>query len=101
MACRPDEQNRLTVTPHAVTGKPARMAARRATLCPVAPSGKPQPEDDVLDLRRIEPGSLQRFGHHVTCHRCPMGLVESPASRLTDTGASGRNNYGVSHEANI
>lgn len=43
MVCKPDEQNRLTVVPLTVTGKPARSAAWRAMLPPVAPSGYAQP----------------------------------------------------------
>ena len=43
MVCRPEEQKRLTVTPAAVTGRPARRAICRAMLEPVAPSGVAQP----------------------------------------------------------
>jgi len=43
MACRPDEQKRLMVTPPAVTGRPARNAATRAMLPPVVPSGAALP----------------------------------------------------------
>src|SRR5262245_48708355 len=43
MACRPDEQKRLTVVPATVTGRPARPAAPRAMLWPCAPCGWPQP----------------------------------------------------------
>src|SRR4051812_22453224 len=43
MVCRPEEQKRFTVTPETVTGRPARMAASRATLLPVAFSGVAQP----------------------------------------------------------
>src|SRR5947209_3283834 len=43
MACKPELQKRLIVVPAVVTGKPARIAARRATLWPVAPSGSAQP----------------------------------------------------------
>ena len=43
MACRPEEQKRLTVAPDVVTGSPARRAAWRAMFCPVAPSGSVQP----------------------------------------------------------
>ena len=43
IACRPEEQKRLTVTPDTDTGNPARSAACRAMLAPVAPSGRPQP----------------------------------------------------------
>ena len=43
MVCRPDEQKRLMVMPDTVTGQPARKAAWRAMLAPVAPSGVAQP----------------------------------------------------------
>ena len=38
IACSPDEQKRLMVTPAVVTGSPARSAATRAMLPPVVPS---------------------------------------------------------------
>src|SRR5580658_3335765 len=43
MAMRPELQKRLIVSPGTVTGNPARMAASRAMLWPVAPSGLAQP----------------------------------------------------------
>ena len=43
IVCRPLEQNRFTVTPLVVTGRPARSAIWRAMLAPVAPSGLAQP----------------------------------------------------------
>src|SRR5699024_2676812 len=43
-ACRPDEQNLLTVAPATPSGRPAPKAAWRATLRPVVPSGEPQPK---------------------------------------------------------
>ena len=43
MACRPEEQKRLTVVPAVVTGNPARRAICRATFPPVVPSGRAQP----------------------------------------------------------
>src|SRR4051812_31625359 len=43
MACRPDEQKRLTVTADVVTGMPARRLAMRATLSPCSASGIAQP----------------------------------------------------------
>jgi hypothetical protein len=55
IACSPEEQNRFTVTPLVVTGRPARMAALRATLCPVAPSGNPHPKT----TSSISPGSTR------------------------------------------
>ena len=43
MACRPEEQKRLMVSPETVIGQPARSAIWRAMLAPVAPSGVAQP----------------------------------------------------------
>src|SRR5260221_865527 len=53
MACRPDEQKRLTVTPGTLTGRPARIADRRAIFCPVARSGMAQP----ITTSSTSPGS--------------------------------------------
>src|SRR5438034_6816548 len=39
IACRPDEQNLLTVTADALTGMPARRLAMRATFIPCSASG--------------------------------------------------------------
>src|SRR4051812_32011613 len=43
IACRPDEQKRLTVTADALTGMPARRLAIRATFMPCSASGIAQP----------------------------------------------------------
>ena len=43
MACRPEEQKRLTVVPATETGRPARTRATRATLLPCGPFGWAQP----------------------------------------------------------
>src|SRR5258708_22793560 len=43
MACRPEEQNLLTVVPATEDGRPASMAETRATLWPCGPCGCPQP----------------------------------------------------------
>src|SRR4051812_22887605 len=43
IACRPEEQNRLTVTADALTGTPARRLAMRATFMPCSASGIAQP----------------------------------------------------------
>src|SRR5262245_13398279 len=43
MAWRPDEQNRFTVVPGIVAGRPARIAETRAMLWPWEPWGWPQP----------------------------------------------------------
>src|SRR5665213_908693 len=42
IASSPDAQKRLTVCPGTLEGQPARRAAVRPTLLPVAPSGSPQ-----------------------------------------------------------
>ena len=42
-ACRLEAQKRLTVTPAAVSGRPARAPTRRARFIPCSPSGKAQP----------------------------------------------------------
>ena len=54
MACRPDEQKRLTVAPDVVDGQPAQRAALRATLWPVAPSGWAVPRN----TSSIRPASM-------------------------------------------
>src|SRR5438093_1307255 len=54
IACRPDEQRRLTVVPAVVTGSPARSAAWRAMFWPVAPSGSAQP----ITTSSTSPGSI-------------------------------------------
>src|SRR2546422_6475231 len=54
IACRPDEQKRLTVVPAVVTGSPARSAAWRAMFWPVAPSGSAQP----ITTSSTSPGSI-------------------------------------------
>src|SRR5271154_2075480 len=41
--CKPEEQNRFTVVPATVTGRPAMMAAIRATFDPWGPWGWAQP----------------------------------------------------------
>src|SRR5580765_2258702 len=43
MACRPEEQTRLTVVPATEAGRPARIRATRATLLPCGPLGWAQP----------------------------------------------------------
>jgi hypothetical protein len=43
IACSPELQKRFTVMPATVTGRPARIAACRAILPPVARSGSAQP----------------------------------------------------------
>src|SRR5580765_8574082 len=54
MACRPDEQKRLTVTAEAVTGIPARRLAILATFMPCSASGIAQP----MITSSMSPGSM-------------------------------------------
>src|SRR6476646_7366963 len=54
MACRPDEQKRLTVTAEALTGMPARRLAIRATFMPCSASGIAQP----MITSSMSPGSM-------------------------------------------
>ena len=54
IACRPDEQKRLTVMPDTDTGRPARIAAMRPMFLPVAPSGIAQP----ITTSSISAGSI-------------------------------------------
>src|SRR3954451_3639721 len=57
-AWRPELQNRLTVTPATVTGRPARSAATRATLWPAVPWGWPQPRMISSTFLGSRPGTL-------------------------------------------
>src|SRR4030095_1357126 len=43
IACRPEEQNRFSVSPATEVGRPARSPATRAAVCPSRPCGWPQP----------------------------------------------------------
>src|SRR4051794_12575572 len=52
-ACSPEEQNRFTVIADVLAGSPARSAAWRAMLPPVAPSGLAQP----MTASSMSPGS--------------------------------------------
>ena len=62
MACRPDEQKRLTVAP-ATRDRQAGPDGRDAgDVVPCEPCGIAAAEDDVLDLGRIE---LRHLPQHV------------------------------------
>src|SRR6266404_2413120 len=60
IACRPDEQCRLTVKPGTVAGKPARMSATRAPLLPCCPNGWPQPMTTSSISAGSNSGTLRR-----------------------------------------
>src|SRR4026207_2064305 len=116
IACRPDEQKRLTVWPAAVMGKPARMAHWRAMLPPGGPSGVAQPPGSsptapgaagawagdvaaggafgigaahryVLDVAGIDAGALDGLGDHMPAHVGAMCEVEGSTHGFADWGA--------------
>src|SRR5215510_46365 len=60
IACKPDEQNRLTVTAETLTGKPASKDATRATFVPCTPAGKPQPAMTSSTSTGFSSGVLRR-----------------------------------------
>ena len=99
IACRPEEQKRLTVWPAAVTGRPARMAHWRAMLPPVAPSGLAQPMRHVLDVAGIDAGALDGVGDDVAAHVGAMREVEDAAHGPADRRAGGGDDDGVDHGA--
>ena len=63
MACSPEEQKRFTVVPATDTGKPARMAATRATFDPCGPCGMRAAQHHVFDFGGIE---LRRLGQDIS-----------------------------------
>ena len=58
MACSPDEQNRLTVTPGTSMGRPAWSQAFRPMFSPCSPSGKAQPMMTSSTSAGSKPGAL-------------------------------------------
>ena len=57
MVCRPDEQNRFTVTPETLSGIPAFCAIARAMFMPCGPSGKAQPRTRSSTASFSRPGT--------------------------------------------
>src|SRR3989304_4178505 len=91
MACRPEEQKRLTVAPDVVTGSPPRRAAWRAMFCPVAPSGSVQPRSTSSP----SPGSSPA---RVPAQRRAVGVVERATIGPADRGPRSRDDDGVRHD---
>ena len=98
MACRPDAQNRLTVTADASTGIPARRLAMRATLSPCSASGIAQPRITssisaaATPAARLKPSRMTIGGELVGTRRS-----KRPAWRLSDRRAHRRDDQRVSH----
>ena len=97
IACRPEEQKRLTVWPAAVTGRPARMAHWRAMLPPVAPSGLAQPIITSSTSPGSMPARLTAWRDHVAAHVGAVGEVEGAAHGSADRRAGGGDDDGVDH----
>ena len=83
------------VVPAVVTGSPARIAASRATLCPVAPSGNPHPMDHVLDFAGLEPRPLDGLRDGVPGQDGAVRLVEGAPERFSDRCSGGGDDDGV------
>jgi hypothetical protein len=97
MVCRPEEQKRLTVTPAAVTGRPARSAICRAMLEPVAPSGVAQPMMTSSTSAGSMPARSTAALHDMAAERGAVGHVEAAAPGLGERGAGGGNDHCIGH----
>src|SRR5881409_2696269 len=82
MACRPDEQKRLTVVPAVVTGRPARSAAWRAMFWPVAPSGNAQPRTTSSTSPGSRRARLTAFAMTWPAMAAPCVLLKAPRYAL-------------------
>ena len=83
MACRPEEQKRLTVTADAVTGTPARRLAMRATFMPCSASGIAQPTITSSISAGSSPGAPSRAARMVAAAMSSGRVVRSvPAGAL-------------------
>gem|GEM_PF-3213171 len=60
IVCRPEEQNRLTVCPGTLSGRPARWAAIRATFIPWLPSVMAQPSSTSSTSAGSSPSARRR-----------------------------------------
>ena len=83
MACRPEEQKRLTVVPATDVGSPARKRRDARHVRPLLAFGISAADDHVLDLGRADlrhplEDRLDAVGHHVVRPRD----IERTAERL-------------------
>ena len=88
IACRPEPHSRLTVWPATSTGKPARSAAIRATFAVVLACLIGAAEDDVLDDRGVDAGTVDDRAHHERREVIGADRGERPAVP-TDRGPDG------------
>ncbi len=75
IACKPDEQKRLTVTADASTGMPARKLAMRATFRPCSASGIAQP--------RITSSMRARSSPSTRVSAASIAVAASSSGRIT------------------
>ena len=97
IVCRPLEQNRFTVMPLVVIGRPARKAIWRAMLLPVAPSGVAQPMITSSTSSGVDAGALDRGLHGVAAERGAVRHVEGALPALGERRAGGRDDDGLGH----
>ena len=101
MACRPDEQNRLTVIADASMGTPARRLAMRATFMPCSASGMAQPRMTSstspgsmpgarfsASAMTVAPSSSGRVARRVPLGAFPTGVRTADTITASVTGLS-------------
>src|SRR5712692_373862 len=97
IAMRPELQNRLMVSPGTVTGSPARIAASRAILWPVAPSGLAQPRM----TSSTSPGATfaRSTAFWITCPArvAPWVLLKAPRTAAPIGGAAFEHHATMAH----
>ena len=98
MACKPEEQKRLTVVPATVTGRPARIAAMRATFLPCGPCGWAQPRTTSsisagIELRSLAQNVLDAMSGQIV----GPGHVEGSAKRFGQASPGTGDDDGFSH----
>ena len=99
MACSPELQKRLTVTPGVVTGKPGAQRRDARDVVALRAVRLTAAEDDVFDLRGIE---LRRLAEHVPDgvpgEIVGAGEVERSAAGLGQRRAAAGDDDGFAHE---
>jgi hypothetical protein len=78
-------------------GQPAAQSAKAGHIFALWAFVKSRAQDDILDLGRIEPGTLHGMLNHVTGERDAPGIVEGASEGLSQGRAGGRDNHGFGH----
>ena len=98
IACRPDEQKRLTVTADAVTGHAGAQARDARDVQALLGLRHRAPEDHVVDLGGIDARrAAQRFGDDGGGELVGPRAAQRAVRRLADRRADGGNDDGVVH----